>query len=58
LVILAAGEWTPEAIAEGYSRVQALLEEIHHERSARLIKLGFSAEQANTLSALHTRKFM
>ncbi|HKE59157.1 MAG TPA: hypothetical protein VKB46_20755, partial [Pyrinomonadaceae bacterium] len=43
LVILAAGEWTPEAIAEGYAKVQELQEEMHSDRTARLVKLGFPA---------------
>ncbi|HEX5735314.1 MAG TPA: ferritin-like domain-containing protein [Blastocatellia bacterium] len=58
LVILAAGAWTPEAIAEGFSRVQKLKEEMDLGRQARLLKLGFSQDEAATLSSLHTRNFM
>jgi hypothetical protein len=58
LVLLAAGEWTPEAIAEGFAKVLRLKEEMHTGRQARLLKLGFSAVEADRLSALHTRNFM
>ena len=58
LVILAAGEWTPEAIAEGFARVQGLKEEMHSDRTGRLMKLGFPPDEATALSSLHTRNFM
>jgi hypothetical protein len=58
LVLLAAGEWTPEAIAEGFQKVLRLQEEMDAGRQARLVKLGFSTEDARALSALHTRNFM
>jgi hypothetical protein len=58
LVLLAAGSWTPEAIAGGYRRVQELKEEMDIGRRSRLAKLGFTPEDAATLSALHTRNFM
>ena len=58
LVLLAAGAWTPEAIIEGFARVQSLLEEMHAGRQARLLKLGFSPAEADALASLHTRNFM
>lgn len=58
LVLLAAGAWTIEAIADGYAKVQKLKEEMDAGRRARLLKLGFSTDEAADLSALHTRNFM
>lgn len=58
LVILAAGRWTPDAIAAGFARVQALKKEMDEGRRSRLSRLGFSPREADELSALHTRNFM
>jgi hypothetical protein len=58
LVILAAGAWTPEAIAAGFDRVQTLKQEMDEGRRNRLVKLGFSLPEADALAALHTRNFM
>jgi hypothetical protein len=58
LVLLAAGEFTPEAIAAGYVRVQQLVVEMAAGRQARLEKLGYDNVTAQRLSALHTRNFM
>jgi hypothetical protein len=58
LVLLAAGEWTPEAINQGFAKVLRLKQEMHAGRQARLLKLGFSAGEAEALSSLHTRNFM
>ncbi len=58
LVLLAAGAWTPEAIAEGFAKVLRLKEEMDSGRQARLLKLGFSSQEAKALSSLHTRNFM
>jgi hypothetical protein len=58
LVILAAGEWTPPAIAKGYSAVMKLQSEMDDGRQRRLVHLGFPADEAADLSALHTRNFM
>jgi hypothetical protein len=58
LIILAAGAFTPTAIAAGYVRVQALMRDMAQGRKARLEKLGFGKAQAEQLSALHTRNFM
>jgi hypothetical protein len=58
LVLLAAGEWKSEAIAGGFEKVQVLKQEMDIDRRGRMVKLGFSAEEARALSALHTRNFM
>ncbi|QGZ41049.1 hypothetical protein IP92_03625 [Pseudoduganella flava] len=58
LVLLAAGEFTPAAIARGYTRVQELMRDMADGRQARLEKLGFTSDAARDLSALHTRNFM
>jgi hypothetical protein len=58
LILLAAGEFTPKAIAAGYVRVQQLMLDMAEGRQARLEKLGFEKEVAQRLSALHTRNFM
>jgi hypothetical protein len=58
LVVLAAGQFTPPAIAEGFSRVQALEADMDEGRRRRLVKLGFSPGEAAELAELHTRNFM
>ncbi len=58
LVIMAAGAWTPAAIARGYAAVAALQAEMGEGRQRRLVRLGFPHDEASTLSALHTRNFM
>ena len=58
LILLAAGEFTPTAIAAGYVRVQQLMLDMAEGRQTRLEKLGFEKEVAQHLSSLHTRNFM
>ena len=58
LIVLAAGAFTPQAIAQGYLRVQQLMRDMAEGRQARLEKLGFGAAEAAQLSSLHTRNFM
>jgi nitroreductase len=58
LTILAAGDGAPGAVARGHRAFQALLEEMDQARRKRLVTAGFSAEQAERLSALHTPNFM
>lgn len=58
LVLLAAGEPTPAAVAEGWRRVQLLQHEMNDARAGRLVRLGFSADEADTIASLHTRNFM
>ena len=58
LVLLAAGGWEPDSIAEGFEKVQTLKREMAADRRNRLIKLGFDAEEAAAISDHHTRNFM
>jgi hypothetical protein len=58
LVLIAAGEWTPEAIGNGFAKVQALKEQMDAGRQGRLVKLGFTLDEATTFSSLHTKNFM
>jgi hypothetical protein len=58
LVVLAAGAWTPAAIAAGYGRVLELQADMNDSRRRRLVRIGFAPEVAAELSALHTRNFM
>jgi hypothetical protein len=58
LTLLAAGSWSPRAVAEGHAAVQRLQAEMFDGRRNRLIHLGFPADEAAELSALHTRNFM
>lgn len=58
LVILAAREWTPDALAAGWHAVQELQRDMDQGRQRRLTQLGFPADEATEISALHTRNFM
>jgi hypothetical protein len=58
LVVLAAGAWTPDAIATDYAHVQQLQQAMDAGRRGRLARLGFPADEAAELSSLHTRNFM
>ena len=58
LVVLAAGRFTPAAVASGFARVQALEADMDDGRRRRLAKLGFAPEEAAELAELHTRNFM
>ena len=58
LVVLAAGAFTPAAVAEGFTRVQALEADMDEGRRRRLAKLGFEQSEAAELAELHTRNFM
>lgn len=58
LVLLAAGEATPGAIARGWAAVQDLQSDMDESRRARLGRLGFTPGEAEALSSLHTRNFM
>jgi hypothetical protein len=57
-VVLAAGAFTPAAIADGFAKVQALEADMDDGRRRRLTKLGFDQEEAAELAELHTRNFM
>ncbi|MGI9033248.1 MAG: ferritin-like domain-containing protein [Acidimicrobiales bacterium] len=58
LVVMAAGSWDPPAVATGFDRVQALEAEMAEGRRRRLVRLGFTAAEADELASLHTRNFM
>ncbi|PIF74566.1 para-aminobenzoate N-oxygenase AurF [Variovorax sp. 54] len=58
LVLLAAGELSPGAVARGHAAVQQLQRDMAAGRRARLARLGFGRDEAERLSALHTRNFM
>jgi hypothetical protein len=58
LVVLAAGAWNANAIAAGVEHVRVLEAEMDEGRRRRLVRLGFDADDAAGLSALHTRNFM
>jgi hypothetical protein len=58
LVVIAAGELSPAAIGKGHAAVRELVDDMDRGRQKRLLKLGFSAAQAEALSQLHTRNFM
>ena len=58
LAILAAGGLDPARLAEGTGLVRALMEEMHAHRLQRLQVAGFTPEQAEEISRLHTPNFM
>lgn len=58
LVLLAAGGWSPAQLRKGHAAVVGLVREMDDGRRSHLVRLGFSAEKASELSALHTRNFM
>jgi hypothetical protein len=58
LVVLAAGDWSPAAIASGWARVAGLQADMEDGRRRRLVRLGFPPARAERLAALHTRNFM
>ena len=58
LVLLAAGSWDPAAIGRGWQAVQALQRDMDEGRRHRLARIGFPADEAAQVSALHTRNFM
>jgi hypothetical protein len=58
LALLAAGSWAPAALRRGHAAVVALVREMDAGRRQRLMRIGFDAETAAALSALHTRNFM
>ncbi|CAB3789401.1 hypothetical protein [Pararobbsia alpina] len=58
LILVAAGELAPAAVARGYARVQRLMLDMADGRYARLVRLGFERDKARELTSLHTRNFM
>jgi TusA-related sulfurtransferase len=58
LTVLAAGDTKPQSVARGHESFRELLETMHLNRIRRLEHAGFSPQQAETISQLHTPNFM
>jgi TusA-related sulfurtransferase len=58
LTIYAAGGTGPRRVARGHGAFRELLATMHEGRMRRLRSAGFTAEQATTISDLHTPNFM
>jgi hypothetical protein len=58
LLLLAAGSIVPDDVRRGHAAVLDLQRDMDDGRRRRLARLGFTAAEAETLSALHTRNFM
>jgi prolyl-tRNA editing enzyme YbaK/EbsC (Cys-tRNA(Pro) deacylase) len=58
LVLLAAGDLNPLAVARGHAAVHQLKLDMAAGRRARLLRLGFAPAEAQRLADLHTRNFM
>ena len=56
--IMAAGSTDTRAVAKAHDAFRGLLETMHESRIRRLKYAGFSDDQAETLSNLHTPNFM
>ena len=49
---------TEGLVARGHEAFRELLHDMHEGRMRRLVRAGFTQEQAKTLSDLHTPNFM
>ncbi len=58
LTMLAAGSAEPKAVARGHEAFRELLDTMHEQRIKRVLNAGFTQEQAETISGLHTPNFM
>ena len=58
LTILAAGGTDPRGVRKGHDAFRELQETMHENRAKRLENTGFTPEQAQILSDLHTPNFM
>ena len=58
LTVLAAGGTSAAAIRRGHAAFQGLLHDMHDGRVKRLRHAGFTSDQAQVLSDLHTPNFM
>ena len=58
LAVLVAGGLDPARIGEGVRKVRELIAEMHEHRLRRLEVSGFTPEQAEEISRLHTPNFM
>jgi hypothetical protein len=52
------GGTEPSAVARGHQAFRELLETMHLSRVKRLERAGFTADQADIISKLHTPNFM
>ncbi|MGZ3417618.1 MAG: ferritin-like domain-containing protein [Polyangiales bacterium] len=58
LTVIAAGGDDPGSIARGHEQFRELLQVMHQSRAKRLQTAGFTPEQAEVLSQLHSANFM
>lgn len=58
LTVLAAGGLDPKRLPLGIERVKQLYSTMHENRVKRLVGIGFSREEAESMSVLHTPNFM
>jgi len=58
LAVLAAGGLEPARLKAGTERVRELIAEMHEHRLKRLVSAGFTPDQAEEMSRLHTPNFM
>jgi hypothetical protein len=58
LAVLAAGGLDPARLGGGVRKVRDLIAEMHDHRLKRLVQAGFTPEQAEEMSRLHTPNFM
>ena len=58
LAVLAARSLSPGAIRSGVSAVKGLMGEMHENRVKRLVSAGFTPDQSEELSTMHTPNFM
>ena len=58
LAVLAAGGSAPEKLPRGIDEGKKLYTAMHENRVKRLIQAGFSDDQAQEISELHTSIFM
>ena len=58
LLLLAAGGWDPASLRRGHAAVVDLVRTMDDGRRLRLVRLGFTPDEAAHLSSLHTRNFM
>src|SRR5262245_59599980 len=58
LAVLAAGGLDPARLGDGVRKVRELIAEMHDHRLKRLTTAGFTPEQAEEMSRLHTPNFM
>ena len=53
-----AGGLDPNRLGDGVRKVRELVAQMHEHRQKRLVQAGFTPEQADEMSRLHTPNFM